>query len=279
MTRMITLISIVTLVSACAGQQRQPELSRIPADTTVRLEVNEADARLPDASADGGTYAANVGAGALAGAGMGAVAGFGMGIVCGPAIVICGPLGAMGGAMGGAVLGIGAGTFAAASLQLPQEKAEALDDIIARTMTELDMADAVSADFRSATESRWSYVDDNASVDIRIVIEGIQLEKHKKDQLSMSTTTSLVVTARTGDRAIVERREYRMTSGTHHIDFWIEDDGSAFRRVLANQLSDHVGRITAQLQGPASLARDMDVQVVSIVGPDPAEVGSQTAHE
>ena len=37
----------------------------------------------------------------------------------------------------------------AASLQLPQEKAEALDEIIERTMAELDMADAVSTDFRS----------------------------------------------------------------------------------------------------------------------------------
>jgi hypothetical protein len=273
MTRLITLLSTVALMSACASQSKPVALNRIPVDTTVHLDVVKADARLPDASADGGTYAKNVGGGALAGAGMGAVAGFSMGIVCGPAILICGPIGAMGGAMGGAVFGMGAGTIVAATLQLPQEKAEALDVIIERTVEELDMVEKVSTDFRSATVSSWVYVDDEAAVDISVVIEGIRLEKHKKDHLSMSTATTMVVTSHTGDRARVEKRSFRMTSAAHHIDFWIEDNGANFRELLHNQLTDHAARMTAELQGPSRLPGNFGPSAIAVTSASQSVTG------
>ncbi len=180
MDRLIALLVVAALTSACASQPKQVELKKIPDDTRILLDVLQADSRLPDASSDGGTYAKNVGAGALGGAGMGAVAGFTMGFACGPLVIICGPIGAIGGAMGGTVFGIG-------------------------------------------------------------------LQKHKKDQVTISMATSLVLQTGTGVDANVEKREFKTTSSSHHVDYWIGKDGDNFREELRFQLSRHAQEMVAEL--------------------------------
>lgn len=239
MTRQIALLIIVALTSACASQPKHVAMTRIPDEAKVLLDVQSADAKLPDASSDAGTYAANVGGGALLGAGYGAFTGFGLGLACGPAIVICGPVFAVGGAMGGAVVGIGVGTFSAASLQLPEEKSQALDEIIAQSLEELDMVDEVSTSFRTSGSSRWNFVDEGAEVEIQIILEGIGLEKHEKDQVTISMATSLTVRTGTGEGARIERRTFETTSLLQHIDYWIDEDGVNFREELQLQASWH----------------------------------------
>lgn len=250
MARLIALLVLAALTSACATQPKQVELTKIPDDTKVLLDVQQADSKLPDASSDGGTYAKNVGAGALAGAGMGAVAGFTMGFACGPAVIICGPIGAMGGAMGGTVFGIGMGTFSAASLQLPQEKAESLDVIIANALQDLDVTEEVSTSFQTSGASRWDFVEEGEEVEIRIVLEGIGLQKHKKDQVTISMATSLILQTGTGVDAKVEKRAFRTTSPSHHIDYWIDKDGDNFREELQFQASRHAQDMFAKLRAP-----------------------------
>jgi hypothetical protein len=248
MTRLIALLVVVALTSACASQPKPVELTKIPDDTKVLLNVQQANSKLPDASSDGGTYAKNVGGGALAGAGMGAIAGFSMGIVCGPAIIVCGPIGAMGGAMGGAVFGIGMGTFSAASLQLPQKKAEALDVIIARTLEDLDMTEEMSTSFRTAGAPHWNFVDEGAAVEIQIVLESIGLQRHKKDQVTISMATSLTEKTGTGDDAKLKKRAFKTTSSSRHIDYWVDEDGDNFREELQYQLSRHAQDMFAELR-------------------------------
>lgn len=248
MSRFIALLIIAVLTSACASQPKQVELTRIPDDTKVLLDVQRADSKLPDASSDGSTYARNVGAGALAGAGMGAVAGFTMGFACGPAVIICGPIGAMGGAMGGTVFGIGMGTFSAASLQLPQEKAESLDVIIASTLQDLDLTDEVSTSFQTTGVSRWDFVDEGEEVEIQIVLEGIGLRKHKKDKVTISMATSLIVQTGIGHDANVEKRAFTTTSPPRHIDYWIDKNGDNFREELQFQASRHAQDMFAKLR-------------------------------
>jgi hypothetical protein len=250
MSRAIALLVVIALTSACASQPKQVELTKIPDDSKVLLNVQQANSKLPDASSDGGTYAKNVGGGVLAGAGMGAIAGFSMGIVCGPAILVCGPIGAMGGAMGGAVFGIGMGTISAVSLQLPQEKAEALDVIIARTLEDLDMTEEVSTTFQTAAASRWNFVEKGAAVEIQIVLESIGLQRHKKDQVTISMATSLLVQTGTGDAAKVEKRAFKTRSPSHHIDYWIDKNRDNFREELQFQLSRHAQNMFAELRAP-----------------------------
>lgn len=250
MDRLIALLVVASLTSACASQPKQVELTKIPDDTKILLDVQQADSKLPDASSDGGTYAKNVGAGALAGAGMGAVAGFTMGFACGPAVIICGPIGALGGAMGGTVFGIGMGTISAASLQLPQEKAETLDVIIASTLQDLDVTAEISTSFQTTGASRWDFVDEGEEVKIQIVLEGIGLQKHKKDQVTISMATLLILQAGTGVDANVEKREFKTTSPSRHIDYWIDKDGDNFREELQFQLSRHTREMVAELSPP-----------------------------
>ena len=252
MSRIIALLVIAVVTCACASQPKPVQLTRIPDDTKVLLNVRQADSKLPDASSDGSTYAKNVGAGALAGAGMGAVAGFTMGFACGPAVIICGPIGAMGGAMGGTVFGIGMGTFSAASLQLPQEKAESLDVIIASTLQDPDIIDDVSRHFQTAGASRWDFVDEGEEVEIQIVLEGIGLQKHKKDQVTISMAMSLIVRNGIGNDANVEKRAFATTSPPHHIDYWIDEDGDNFRGELLFQASRHAQDMFVQLRAPTA---------------------------
>jgi hypothetical protein len=252
MKRLIILLAVTALASACASQSKPVQLTKIQDDTRVLLKVEQAESKLPDASSDGGTYAANVGAGALAGAGMGAVAGFTMGFACGPAVVICGPIGALGGAMGGTVFGIGVGTFSAASLQLPQKKAERLDEIIAATFQELDMGEEVAMSFRDTSATRWTFVDDGEQVQVGIVLEGIGLQKHKKDQVTISMVTTLLVQTGTGDDAKVEKKKFSTTSPSRHIDYWIGEDGENFREELRVQMSRHATEMVVALSAPAT---------------------------
>jgi hypothetical protein len=222
-------------------------MTDIPDHTRVGLQVQQADTKLPDASADGGMYAKRVGGGALAGAGMGALIGLSMGLTCGPAVVLCAPIGAIGGLMGGTVFGIGMGTFSAASLQLPQEKAEQFDVVIARTLEELNLSDEVSMSFQRAGDSKWSFVDEEAEVEIQIDLEGIGLQKHKKDHVTISMATSLVVQRGSGETATIEKRSFETTSVPEHIDYWIDGDGDNFREQLQHQAAQHAQDMYVEL--------------------------------
>jgi len=250
MVRFIALLVIAALTCACAGQPKQVELTKIPDDTKVLLGVQQADSDLPDASSDSGTYAKNISTGALGGAGMGAAGGFLMGLACGPAVVICGPIGAIGGAMGGAVFGIGMGTISAASLQLPQEKAEALDAVIAGTFEDLDITEEASTSFQTTGATHWNFVDEGAAVEIKIVLEGMGLQRHKKDQVTISMATTLIVQTGTGDDANIEKRAFTTTSQSHHIDYWIDEDGDNFREELRQLLSRQAQNVFAELREP-----------------------------
>jgi hypothetical protein len=237
------------------------------------LEVQQVDSKLPDASADGGTYAKNVGGGALAGAGMGAVVGFGMGLACGPAVVLCGPIAAMGGMLGGTVLGIGVGTFSAASLQLPQEKAEAFDVVIAQTLEELDMAEEVSMSFQDLGAAYWNFVDEDAEVNIQIILDGIGLEKHKKDQVTISMATSLIVRRGTGETAIIEKRAFETKSPLQHIDYWIDRDGDNFKEEIQLQASRHAQDMYAELNTPTWRPVESEVSTGFVPVNDTDEAG------
>jgi hypothetical protein len=277
MNRLIALLVVIALTSGCATNRTPPPLTKIPNETDVLLVVQQADAKLPDASADGDIYAKNVGAGLAAGVGMGAIAGFGAGIVCGPMIVICGPVGAIGGAMGGAVFGIGFGTISAATLQLPQKKAEVFDEIMIETIGNLDITEEVSATFQSHGAPRWNFVDEDAAVEVQIVLEGIGLEKHKKNQVTISLRSSLIVKTGSGDNVKVETRQFDTSSGMHHIDYWIDAESDNFRDELLRQLSVHAQDMFAHLRMPNNEWTEVPAPTIQTAGGSDIALTSVTA--
>ena len=239
MNRLIAAIVVIASLSACASTPKEIPLTRIADDTRVRLSVIEPDSEAPNVSKDGGAYAKNIGVGALAGAGMGAGLGFMAGFACGPLVIVCGPIGAIGGAMGGTVFGMAAGTFSAASLQLPQKKAEALDAIVAKTYANTVMTDVLSDRFRTNGESHWSFVDDGESVSITLVLNGVGMKKQKKDHLTVTVASTLVVQTGSGDSISVEERQFVSSSLSHHVDYWIENDGANFNEQIELRISDN----------------------------------------
>ena len=239
MNRLITAIFVISSLSACASTPEEVRLTRIADDTRVRLSVVEPDSEAPNVSKDGGAYAKNIGVGALAGAGMGAGFGFMAGFACGPLVIVCGPIGAIGGAMGGTVFGMAAGTFSAASLQLPQEKAEALDAIVSKTYADTVMTDVLSDRFKTNGESHWSFVDGGEAVSITLVLDGVGFSKERKDHLTMTLASTLVVQTGSGDSATVEKRQFVSSSPSHHVDYWIENDGANFNEQIELRISDN----------------------------------------
>lgn len=239
MNRLIAAIFVISSLSACASTPKEVPLTRIADDTRVRLSVIEPDSEAPNVSKDGGVYAKNIGIGALAGAGMGAGVGFMAGFACGPMVVICGPAGAIGGAMGGTIFGMAAGTFSAASLQLPQEKAEALDAIVLKTYADTVMTDVLSDRFKTNGESHWSFVDEGETVSITLVLDGVGFAKERKDQLTMTLASTLIVQTGSGDSATVEKRQFVSSSLSHHVDYWIENDGANFNEQIELRISDN----------------------------------------
>ena len=239
MNRLITAILVISSLSACASTPREVPLTRIADDTRVRLTVIEPNSEAPNVSKDGGAYAKNIGVGALAGAGMGAGFGFMAGFACGPFVVVCGPIGAIGGAMGGTVFGMAAGTFSAASLQLPQDKAEALDAIVLKAYADTVMTNVLSDRFRTNGESHWSFVDGGDAVSITLVLDGVGFSKERKDHLTMTLASTLVVQTGSGDSVTVEKRQFVSSSLSHHVDYWIENDGANFNEQVELRISDN----------------------------------------
>jgi hypothetical protein len=243
MNRLIAAIIVISSLSACASTPKEPPMTRIADDTLVRLSVIEPNSETPNVSKDGGMYAKNISAGALGGAGMGAAYGLMAGFACGPMVVICGPAGMIGGAMGGTIFGMAFGTFSAASLQLPQEKAEALDAIVAKTYADTVMTDVLSDRFKANGETHWSFVDDGEAVSITLVLNGIGMKKEKKDHLTITVASTLVVETGSGDSVSVEERQFTSASRSEHVDYWIADGGENLNEQLELSISETARRM------------------------------------
>ncbi len=94
------------------------------------------------------------------------------------------------------------------------------------------------------------FVEEDAAVEIQIVLEGIGLQRHKKDQVTITVAASLTVATGTGDNAKVEKRTFSTTSPSHHIDYWVDNGGNNFREQLMFQLSHQAQEMVDHLSAP-----------------------------
>ena len=123
----------------------------------MAYSVIEPDHLHQPSASNAGTSALNMAGGTAAGIGAGAAYGAYAGLGCGPMLIICSPAGAIAGAMGGGIFGLGVGTYQAARLMLPADKASAMNALIENTFAEFRFSSALDAEFRSRAASRWQY--------------------------------------------------------------------------------------------------------------------------
>ena len=55
----------------------------------------------------------------------------------------------------------------------------------------------------------------------------------------MTLASTLVVQTGSGDSATVEKRQFVSSSLSHHVDYWIENDGANFNEQIELRISDN----------------------------------------
>ena len=245
-TRIPTLIAIAALASACATQPAP--LPPIPDGATLRFEVvGPATFDEPSAS-NGGTTAANMAGGTAGGVGLGAAYGAYLGLSCGPLLVVCSPVMAVGGAMGGAIAGLGIGTVEAMRLAIPGEKADAMNAVIERTFADFDFVGTLDAEIRARAGGRWQY-SSLAPVNLTVSITGVDLDKHPGDRLSVRVMTVLEIVDQSGAETRSERRRIVGESPARHVDEWLDADGELFAMELESTIARAARELIVSLSG------------------------------
>ena len=248
MSLRLLMLMLVVLghLAACVSQPRP--LKTVPDGTSLAYSVIEPDHLHQPAASNATTSALNMAGGAAAGIGAGAAYGAYAGLGCGPMLIICSPAGAVAGAMGGGIFGLGVGTYQAAKLLLPANKAAAMNAVIEDTFAEFPFSSALDAEFRSRATSRWRF-DDAAAVELSLSLVRVELKKHADDHLSVRLVTKLVIADRSGHRERIDERLFPTESLPRHVDTWLDNDGAAFRLALEDGISRMVHDILWQLSG------------------------------
>jgi hypothetical protein len=244
--RIPTVFTLMALASACTTTPAQ--LPPVPDGASLRFEVAAHPALDRPSASNGGTTAANMAGGTAAGVGLGAAYGAYLGLGCGPLLVVCSPIMAVGGAMGGGIAGLGIGTVEAVRLAIPGEKADAMNAVIERTFAEFDFAGTLDAEFRAYAGGRWRY-SDLAPVDLAVSIVGVDLDKHPGDRVSVRVLTVLELVDRSGKETRTEERRIIGESPARHIDEWLAADGELFAMELETAIARAAREMIVSISG------------------------------
>lgn len=240
-----TLLTMISLITACAGQVAvQP----VTAGSQIHLITTAADIKTPDV----GTAGEMVGKNAAKGAGMGAVGGAGLGfgasVACGPFIIICAPIFAGGGAAIGLVAGTTVGAIDGGLKSLPREKADALQEIISATFTELDFAQILRSEFGQQQANYWTISDAKGNLQATLTLDDLYIEQLRKDQLSLHMRVSMRVRHGPDKDDLSDPVIYEFRSPDRHVDYWLADDGRNFRADISNAFTINVAKTIRTLK-------------------------------
>ena len=249
-TGSVALLAATALISACASTSKPTHatLRSIPLGSSIRVVAVEPEIQTPDAKTAGETVAKGTAGGAAEGAGLGAEAGFMMGLECGPLFIICSPIGLVAGAAGGAILGAAVGGVGTAMVALPEEKAEALEAVMAATIADLNVSQTLVQEFTDQSHDRWTVTDAEAPTEITLGIEGLFIDQGKDDQLVVKLVNSMVVRYGPGELDTTKRILFTYVSEWHHVDHWIEDDGANFQTAIYEGFTSNMEDMVKVLQ-------------------------------
>jgi hypothetical protein len=209
----------VLFVAAVPGCAQHAPLKAIDSGTEIRISISDQDIRDPETWDTG----ESIGSGVVGGMGVGAYAGVSASEACGPFFIFCAPVFALGGATAGAVGGFVYG----AATGLPEEKAEALEEL----MGSLVLGDApLAAEFRNAVgvelESNWSVVTTGNVPEVMIGPLMLSAIQKTDDELEFQVHTSVVVKyGPRPKRDITETWRVMVSLPRLHVDEWLADDG------------------------------------------------------
>ena len=239
------LLTLISLITACAG--RIP-VQPVAEGTPIHLIATAPDIKTPDAKTAGAMVSRNAAKGAGMGAAGGAGLGVGASIICGPFILFCAPVLAGGGAVIGLVAGSTVGAIDGGRKSLPKEKAEALQEIISATFTELDFSQTLQGEFEQQQANHWTISDAEGKLQVTLTLDDLYIEQLPKDQLSLQMQVSMIVRNGPDKDDVSDPVIYEYRSPSRHVDYWLADDGQKFRVDISNAFSTNVAKTIRTLK-------------------------------
>jgi len=235
-TGALIVLATATLICACAGsgppKPTHSTLRTIPLGSTVQVIGLQPEIEIPDARTAGETVALGAAGTAIGGA----AAGFEAGLECGPYFIICSSLGMV----GGAVFGAAFGGVDSASVALPKEKAEALEQIMYSAVVHVDIPETLVERFKIEGKGLWTMTDAAAAVSITLGVEGLYISQRTKDRVVVYLVNSMVVSYGSGPLDTTKRILFSHKSAEHHVDHWIADDGANFRAAVREAFASNM---------------------------------------
>ncbi|TDJ36785.1 MAG: hypothetical protein E2O54_16450 [Gammaproteobacteria bacterium] len=223
-TQSITIVSLFVLLSACASNAPVPRLA-----TGESIAVHQPVIKRVDSAVDSKTTRAGKGAalgvvGAVGGAALGSSMGGLLGFACGPAAIICVPVGLAAGAaiggVGGGVLGIAAGGRGGIS----GDKADRFNEIASGLMDEASLATQLHDQFSATARQYWVLRDDSANT-VLLKVNSLQFKQPGDEDIQLVVNAEMQVEF----GGPVETVEVEHVGARRHVDYWVDGEGDNFR--------------------------------------------------
>ena len=244
-TRHISVWFALCALIGCSTIPATPEttpLRPVALDTPLNVSVSVPRIETPDALDAGEAVGNGVGAGTVGGAGMGLASSL---YLCGPFFFVCAPATVTAGALGGAVIGSASG----AAIALPKVKASKLESIVSDYLSSEDIPANLLAQFEQQQAERWQIVVEPTDVSIALGIERLNFEQHANQHLALSLISNLVVRYGPGSNEVTKRILLHSKTGSHHIDYWIANDGVNVAMALEGIFVENTKQVVAVLSG------------------------------
>ena len=243
--RYISIVCLVSLLGACSNTSPLPAL---PAGESMAIRqpvVKRVDSAVASKALRAGRGAALGAVGAVGGAAVGSSMGGLLGFACGPAAIICVPLGLAAGAgiggVGGGIVGVSYGARGGIS----GDKAGEFNEIAAELMDETRIGNQLHGHFSTSASRYWVLREDSANI-IVLEVNSLKFEQLGGEDIQLSMKAQMRVASNGG----VETVSVEQVGARRHIDYWIDREGENFqaeidlamREVVAtmvNRLVDH----------------------------------------
>jgi hypothetical protein len=216
--KLIMFLISFNIISGCSTAPSFATLRPLHSEEVIQIVSHQAQSI--DNNVDG-SESINKGMGI--GFATGAEAGFEGGFECGPLFFICSPIFAVVGATVGTVVG---GVVGAAEA-LSEKKAKQLNFILSSTFKDINIEKLLIEKFSTKASKPWQIKEQQFTATINIKIEYFYFIQHIGDELIMMLAASIVVNyPDPAESQNTKRFIYPFKSAKHHVDYWIENNGT-----------------------------------------------------
>jgi hypothetical protein len=248
--QLVTITSLAVLLSACATSGPVPTLPAGKSMTVAQPVIKRIDSAVDSKAMRAGRGAALGAVGAVGGAAVGSSMGGLLGFACGPAAIICVPVGLAAGAgiggVGGGVMGAGYGGQGGIS----GDKAKQFNAVAAELMDEAQLGNRLHTQFSASASEHWVLGDDGDNT-VVLEINSLQFKQLGNEEIQLSIKAEMHVASNGRTRTVaVEQDGVR-----RHIDYWLDGEGGNFRAEIEDAMQAVAQTMVNRMVAPEQIAQ------------------------